>query len=281
LRSARRDSERDGIGGTAAKDRRTGSAPIDVKWLKAAAKLPPSLPKQLVPKSLKRMVAYVFVGNTQVEVIRMKILGAIGLVIFLFLLVYAPVFFLVSVLHLSKAAMIPAVIVGSTIMAFAAAGLLAWWRKLRLADFGIRFPEIRYLVYALLVSMPLGVFSALGAARVHEPGPLQGVVLAPALTYLYFAIGAPMQEEFIFRGLLQTAMADGLRNSVVASWAGVFAVLAVGLLFALIHFEVGPFMAACALVLALVAGEFRRRSSSVAPAVVCHAIFNLAAIVLG
>jgi membrane protease YdiL (CAAX protease family) len=40
-------------------------------------------------------------------------------------------------------------------------------------------------------------------------------------------------------------------------------------------------MAACALVLALVAGEFRRRSSSVAPAVVCHAIFNLAAIVLG
>jgi membrane protease YdiL (CAAX protease family) len=211
----------------------------------------------------------------------LKIFGAIGLVAFLFLIVYVPVFFLVSVLHLTKAAMIPVVIVGSTIMAFAAVGVFAWRRKLRLADFGIRLSEFRYLVYALLVSMPLGVLSALGAARIHEPGPLQGVVLAPALTYLYFAIGAPVQEEFIFRGLLQTAMVDQLRNSAVASWAGVFAVLVVGLLFALIHFEVGPFTAACALVLALVAGEFRRRSSSLVPGIVCHAVFNLAAIVLG
>jgi membrane protease YdiL (CAAX protease family) len=209
----------------------------------------------------------------------MRLIGAIGLVVVLFLTVYVPVFVLISELHISQAAIVPTIIVGTSLIALSSIGWFGWWRKLTLADFGIRVPVVRYFVRATLISVPLSTLAALGAARIHERDPLQGIVLAPALTYLYFGLGAPVQEEIIFRGLLQTVLVDRLQNTAVAASAGVLAVIIVGLLFALIHLELGPFTAACALVLALVAGEFRRRSTSIAPGILCHAIFNLAAMV--
>ncbi|HEX3818305.1 MAG TPA: CPBP family intramembrane glutamic endopeptidase, partial [Chthoniobacterales bacterium] len=53
-----------------------------------------------------------------------------------------------------------------------------------------------------------------------------------------------------------------------------FAVLAVAVLFGLIHLAVGVATAIAAFVLGILAGELRRRSSSLIPAIVLHAIFN-------
>ena len=210
----------------------------------------------------------------------MKIIGAVGLVIALFLIVYLPIFAVISALHLPKEAMIPAVISGTSIVAVCAIEFIRRRRRLSLAEFGLRLAPFRYFAIAMLISTPLGILAAAGASQIHEPGPLQGLVLVPALTWFYFGLAAPLQEEIIFRGLLQTVLTDRLQMSAVASWAGMFAVLVVGLLFAVIHLEVGPFTAASAFVLALLAGEFRRRSASIAPGVLCHAVFNLAAIIL-
>jgi membrane protease YdiL (CAAX protease family) len=207
-----------------------------------------------------------------------KFVGAIGLVVALFVVAYAPIFILVSALHLSKETTIPAVIVGTSIIALLAMGVIGWWLNLRLADFGLRWPAFRFLALALLVSIPVGAVAAVGATHLHETGPLRGLVLTPALTWLYFGFAAPLQEELIFRGLLQTALADRLRT-ITGRQSSMPAVAIVALLFALIHLEVGPFTAACALALGLIAGEFRRRSGSIAPSVLCHAIFNIAGII--
>ena len=107
-------------------------------------------------------------------------------------------------------------------------------------------------------------------------GPLP-LHISPWLTFAYFGLFAPVQEETIFRGLLQTSLASEL---ISAGWTGqvasVTAVLVAAFLFGAIHVAVGPLTAACALVLAVLAGELRRRSGSLLPAVLCHSLFNVA-----
>jgi membrane protease YdiL (CAAX protease family) len=51
--------------------------------------------------------------------------------------------------------------------------------------------------------------------------------------------------------------------------------LIVAVLFGLIHLAIGVATPIAALVLGLLAGELRRRSSSLLPAIVLHAIFNV------
>jgi membrane protease YdiL (CAAX protease family) len=60
---------------------------------------------------------------------------------------------------------------------------------------------------------------------------------------------------------------------------GVVASLLVALLFGGIHLVVGPYTAAAAFILGAIAGEFRRRSGSLIPAIICHAFFNLGGII--
>jgi membrane protease YdiL (CAAX protease family) len=120
------------------------------------------------------------------------------------------------------------------------------------------------------------VVTALLLSGVHEPGPLAGLSLAPWLVVLYFIVGAPIQEEAIFRGLLQTTLATGaaLPTAPIPKY-GVVASLLVALLFGRIHLVVGRYTALAAFILGAIAGEFRRRSGSLVPAIICHAFFNL------
>ena len=93
-------------------------------------------------------------------------------------------------------------------------------------------------------------------------------------------MGAPIQEEVIFRGLLQTTLATGVTPATApSSKYGVVASFLVALLFGSIHLVVGRYTAMAAFVLGVIAGEFRRRSGSLVPAMVCHAFFNLGSIV--
>jgi membrane protease YdiL (CAAX protease family) len=89
-----------------------------------------------------------------------------------------------------------------------------------------------------------------------------------------------VQEEVIFRGLLQTTLTTRTAAAgVIDAKFGVAASLAVALQFGLVHLVVGRYTAVAASVLGGIAGEFRRRSGSLVPAMVCHAFFNLAGII--
>jgi len=193
----------------------------------------------------------------------------------LLLAVYIPTFTLVTALRLSVAQSVPVIILVSATLALTFM-LVLRGRGTTLAEFGMRWSGWRYLIGALAVGVPVAAVVSGLLSQTHESGPLAGLSLAPALAWLYFGLGSPLQEELIFRGLLLTVLTRNFSTSVETSArAGAAAVVGAAVLFALVHLAVGPWTAVAALVLGLLAGELRRRSGSVIPAVLVHIIFNL------
>jgi len=98
---------------------------------------------------------------------------------------------------------------------------------------------------------------------------------------LYFVVATPVQEEIIFRGLVQSVLQD--------RWAGARAirdaqlslpVLYTAVLFATVHLGAGPATVVGAFLLSVLAGELRARSAILLPAVVVHSLFNAAAMLV-
>ena len=204
------------------------------------------------------------------------LLRSIALTLLLFVAVYFPAMALSGELHLSTNQMVPVVMVISFAIACLLTGFAVRRGWLVAADFGLRWPARSYLLHSMLLAIPLSALTAWALSHAHEPGPLGGLSLAPWLLYLCFAIGAPIQEEMIFRGLLQSTLARSLACAPrVAGISGTLASLTIAALFGAIHLVVGPWTALAALVLGVLAGELRRRSGSLLPAIVCHSIFNL------
>lgn len=197
-----------------------------------------------------------------------------------FLVIYIPAGALTIGLHLSANATVPVTI----LVTFVTACLLMGWHIRRLTDtvrtFGLQWPAWRYLGYTLIFAIPFAVLAAWLTSYFKESAsPLAGLHLAPWQSYLYFVVAASIQEETIFRGLLQSTLARHLAAIPPCPAAsGVIAMFCVALLFGLIHLVVGPVTAVFAFVLAVIAGELRRRSTSLLPAIICHSIFNLAGI---
>jgi membrane protease YdiL (CAAX protease family) len=150
-----------------------------------------------------------------------------------------------------------------------------------LSDFGLRLPSWRYGGIALAISIPLSALAQVAVMRVHEAGPLAGLSLPLGAVCFYFLLCAPVQEEFIFRGLVQSIFAKEVSTVSASAWPGVLAGCTAAILFGLVHLVVGPATAAAALVLGFVAGELRRQSGSLLPAILSHAIFNLPGIFFG
>jgi membrane protease YdiL (CAAX protease family) len=209
-----------------------------------------------------------------------RVLRAIGLTILLFVAVYAPASALAAALHLQIAATVPFVMFFTLVTAIIGIRLLAGRTPGGLVRYGFSVPALKHVGAAVIISAPVAIVTALLLARAHESGPLAGLSLAPWLVVLYFVLGAPIQEEVIFRGLLQTTLATSAASPTAPNPKyGVAASLLVALLFGCIHLVVGRYTAAAAFILGAIAGEFRRRSGSLIPAVICHAFFNLAAII--
>ena len=144
-----------------------------------------------------------------------------------------------------------------------------------IAEFGVAKSSASYVVAATLSGIVLGGALADLAARYPAPSPLDLSKLAPWMIFVYLVLGAPVQEELIFRGLLQTVMARAV--SVPAGvWAIHFPVIFVAALFGVIHLGSGIVVAASAVLLGLIAGELRRMSSSLVPAILFHALLNAA-----
>lgn len=99
------------------------------------------------------------------------------------------------------------------------------------------------------------------AALHPAPSPLDVSKLPLWMIFVYFVLAAPVQEELIFRGLLQTTIAHPV-SGPEGFWAVHFPVVFVAALFGVIHLDSGIVVSASAVLLGLIAGELRRMSDS-------------------
>ncbi len=166
------------------------------------------------------------------------------------------------------------------VLSLVLARLVGIWGQLGLT------PDLGSSLRALVVSLPAALVVAIPAARLAQ-GYRPPFLPEDLPSRLAFALAlAPVGEEIFFRGLLEGQLLSTLG---AGSGAGLWiAIIIPAALFSLVH--VAPFSKAPrgylasvlvgAFVVGLLAGHFRAVSGSLAPAVVTHASFNLAGVIV-
>lgn len=197
--------------------------------------------------------------------------------------IYLPAFLVVRGLGFPLAQQVPLLMLVTAGLAAGWAFLLVRFGPFELPEFGLRVPTMHAVGLSMLVAAVPAIAVAMLSSRLDQAGPLHGLKLPAVLLWLYFAVGAPVQEEWIFRGLLQavaTRVLSGSGFSGNSRLAALGGSLVTAVVFALAHLTIGAWTAVAALVLGMLAGEVRRRSGSVVPAVAVHSIFNIAGLLL-
>lgn len=154
---------------------------------------------------------------------------------------------------------------------FAAFWRIRWW-----AAFGIRRTTYRWLfigvaagVIAFVIkSIAILVYISLtgestSPQEIYATGASGGIMTVVLATF-FLAVITPIGEEFLFRGVVTTAL---LRYGPVVGVVGGASIFAV--------FHGINMVFPAALVVGLIAGEIFRRSGSIWPAVVVHTVVNL------
>jgi membrane protease YdiL (CAAX protease family) len=199
-----------------------------------------------------------------------------GIGIGLFLAVYIPAFVTTALFRPRVEIAIPLIIAITSMVALTLVLLLAR-PPTGIAEFGFRIPNTRYLAIGTALGFTLGVAVTFLSHVFPSKPPFDVSRFAPWMIGLYFIVGSPIQEEIIFRGLIQSTLERRWMITFPVfggSLSG--AVVFTALLFGIIHVGVGAVVAIGAIVLGLIAGELRRRSASLLPAIVVHALFNAA-----
>ncbi len=198
-----------------------------------------------------------------------------GLAIGLLIAVYVPAFLITALVRPTIAVAIPLVIVisfGVSLAIMIALARQPWG----LAEFGFRLPQGKYVWWCLGIGAVLGFVAGYATYLFPAKPPYDVSKLAPLVLVLYFVVSASIQEETIFRGLVQTIVARFFTQNIkLFGFAVGSEVAIVAVLFCLIHIPEGPAVGVGALALGLVAGEFRRRSESLIPAILVHTLFNI------
>jgi membrane protease YdiL (CAAX protease family) len=200
---------------------------------------------------------------------------AIGIVLLFFVGTYGPAFLTVGLLKLPIFETVPVIIVMTLVLAICFIRAVSR-RSGGFAEFGFQFCGYRYIATAIVLGAPIGWMLTVLVNHLSSGPPMPEISLRPWMKILYFVVGASISEEVIFRGLLQTTLAR--RLPTVFPFFGTFvsySAIIIALLFGLIHFTVNPITAAAAFVLGLLSGELRRRSASLLPPILVHAIFNV------
>lgn len=205
---------------------------------------------------------------------KVRFATALGTLLLLFAGTYGPAFLTVALLKLRPFEAVPVIIVTSLAAAILLIKVVSE-RAGGFAQFGFRFCHNRYIAAAIAFGVPMAWALTILVNRLSLGlRPLE-VSFRPWMTFLYFVVGAAIQEEIIFRGLLQTTLARQFPATL--SFFGTslsYAAIIVALLFGLIHLKVNPITAGAAFALGLFSGELRHRSGSLLPAILVHAIFN-------
>ena len=201
-------------------------------------------------------------------------LQALAIALGLFVAVYVPTFLIAGMFRPPAFILIPLIIAISFSIAMILIFVLAR-RESGICAFGLATPSIRYVGFAVVFGLPLACVVAWLSHLFPSKSALDLTSLPAWAPWLYFVFGASIQEETIFRGLIQSTLER--RWKTVLSLPGVSlssAVVFTAVLFGLVHIGNGAAVVAGALMLALVAGELRRRSGSLVAAIIVHALFN-------
>jgi len=198
----------------------------------------------------------------------------------LFTAAYGPAFLTVALLKVRPFEAVPVIIVISLVVAIILIKVGSW-NAGGFAQFGFRFCHYRYIAAAIVFGVPVAWAVTILVNHLSSGPPPREVSFRPWMTFLYFVVGAAIQEEIIFRGLLQTTLARQFPATLSFFDTSLsYATIIVALLFGLIHLEVNPITAAAAFVLGLLSGELRQRSGSLLPVILVHAFFNAFAAIL-
>lgn len=212
--------------------------------------------------------------------------------------VYAPTFLLVSLLIKSRllgkiapdaveGVAAPCIILTSTAIALIFMAMLARRRHLTFAAYGFKTATLSRLALALVIGLLLAL-SLHALSRVLPLGAsLDMGNMRQWQVILFFWIGAPIQEEVIFRGFVQSVVQ--MRHPTPTRpgrFQLPYSALVPALLFAAVHIATARlgaslnqvlFIVFGALVLGLVAGWLRWKSGSLVPGILVHALFNILA----
>jgi membrane protease YdiL (CAAX protease family) len=145
-----------------------------------------------------------------------------------------------------------------------------WSKK----DFGLAKCGIKYVVRALVLGGILALIISFLQHILHisNPPAFEGFTFWQIV--LLFWIGASIQEETIFRGLIQSIVGRKLGDVSIGGSLSAAAFI-VAILFAIVHIPMGIFTVGAAFVVGLLAGELRVRSASLIPAIIVHALVNI------
>lgn len=193
----------------------------------------------------------------------------------LFVAVYAPAFVVTALVRPRVEVAIPLIIAISFTIALILIFLLAR-RPVGIAEFGFKVSNTRYTAIAIGFGLAAGLAVTFACHLFPSKPPFDVSRLTPWMIALYFIIGSSIQEEVIFRGLIQSLLERQMitLSAFGASLSG--AVIYSAALFGVIHLGAGAVVSMGAIVLGLIAGELRRRSGSLLPAIIVHAFFNAA-----
>jgi hypothetical protein len=206
----------------------------------------------------------------------MKYVKALVWMFLLFLGVYLPAFILVGVLRPSGPGTVLLIIVTSLLVALLLIVIFLKRHGWNAKDFGLVLAAKKYTIWAFVSGGILGLIVAVLQRVMGIQNPQTFEAFAFWQIVLLFWVGASIQEEMIFRSLIQSVVARTLGSGNSLSWGPVSAAaFIVAVLFALIHIPMGIFTACAALVAGLLAGQLRARSGSILPAVIVHAMMNI------
>src|SRR5438128_1701467 len=178
-------------------------------------------------------------------------LKAIALGVGLLVAVYIPAFVTTALVRPRVEIAIPLIIAITSLVAFTLVLLLAR-PPAGIAEFGFRIPNSRYLAIGTALGFTLGVAVTFLSHLFPSKPPFDVSRFAPWMIGLYFIIGSPIQEEIIFRGLIQSILERRWTSNFSvfgASLSG--AVIYTAALFGIIHLGVGAAVASGAILLGL------------------------------
>jgi membrane protease YdiL (CAAX protease family) len=201
---------------------------------------------------------------------------ALVITILLFAGVYVPAFIAASLFAPDEEAAVPWVVAVSLVAALLIMALLSRIAGYRFSAFGFGPPAVRDMLWGVGWGVVIGLVLRLGSALLEVSGPFSEESFSRWQIIALFWVAAPIQEEVIFRGLLQGTLEGRMRKTIALGGMRLsIAALIIAVLFAVVHLSVDPLVAVAALLLGLVAGHLRWRSGSLVPAVLVHALFNV------
>jgi membrane protease YdiL (CAAX protease family) len=137
---------------------------------------------------------------------KVRFAKALGTLLLLFAAAYGPAFLTVALLKLRPFEAVPVIIVISLAVAILLIDVVSR-RAGGFAQFGFRFCHYRYTAAAIVFGVPIAWALTILVNHLSSAPPPPEVSFRPWMTFLYFVVGAAIQEEIIFRGLLQTTLA--------------------------------------------------------------------------